>query len=125
MQDVSVLALLGRLVVSLAVVIGLMVVAGRLLGGRSRLGGGRKGASVEVLGRHALGRNASVTVVKAGGRGLVLGVTERAITVLAEVDPAEFEVEADAAVDAAAPPRPAVPGWGALLDAIRERTVRR
>jgi len=119
-QDVSVLALLGRLVVSLAVVIGLMVAAGRFMNGRTRLGGGRKGASVEVLGRHALGRNASVTVVKAGGRGLVLGVTEKAITVLAEVDPAAFETEPEQAE-----PKPVAPGWGALLDAIRERTVRR
>jgi flagellar biogenesis protein FliO len=119
MQDVSVLALLGHLVVSLAVVIGLMVVAGRFVGGRTRMGGGRKGAPVEVLGRHALGRNASVTVVKAGGRGLVLGVTERAITVLAEIDVADAEAEAPESS-----PAP-VAGWGALLDAIRERTVRR
>ena len=111
-------ALLGRLVVSLGVVVGLMILAGRMMGGRARTGGRRPGA-VQVVTRQPLGRNASVTVVRTGGRTLVLGVTEQSINVLAEVDAAEFEP--DPAVQAGPRPTPRP----TLLDLLRERTVRR
>lgn len=114
-------ALLARLFVSLGVVIGLMVLAGRVMQGRARVGGRKTGANIEVLGRHTVGRNASVTIVKAAGKALVLGVTEKSVTVLAELDPAELTVEDEPAPTTT----PAGLNWQSFLQSLRERTVRR
>lgn len=69
-----------RVVLSLAVVLGLLWVMQRRLsrGGRAR------GASnlVSVVGRQSLGSKASVVVVDIDGRRLILGVTEAQVTVL-------------------------------------------
>ncbi|SDK00389.1 flagellar protein FliO/FliZ [Cryobacterium psychrotolerans] len=69
-----------RVVLSLAVVLGLLWVMQRRLsrGGRAR------GASnlVSVVGRQSLGSKASVVVVEIDGRRLILGVTEAQVTVL-------------------------------------------
>lgn len=69
-----------RVVLSLAVVLGLLWVMQRRLsrGGRAR------GASnvVSVVGRQSLGSKASVVVVDIDGRRLILGVTEARVTVL-------------------------------------------
>lgn len=69
-----------RVVLSLAVVLGLLWVMQRRLsrGGRAR------GASnlVSVVGRQSLGSKASVVVVEIDGQRLILGVTEAQVTVL-------------------------------------------
>lgn len=125
----SSIALLFRLVVSLGVVFGLMALAAKGarrvgLGGASSAGGRRRGAPIEVVARHQIGRRASVALVRAGGRGLVLGVTDQSVTLLAETDseellPIEIIPEAQSGTTAAATP------WTALLDRARERTARR
>ena len=143
MEDVSVLALLARLVVSLAVVLGLMAVAARLL---ARRGGGRlsraaKPLSIEVLARHSLTKNSSVAVVHAAGKALIVGVTDSQVTLLSETDISaltEPEVEQDPAstITAAARTRSpwSAPGqtgaaafspWTAMLETLRDRTARR
>jgi flagellar protein FliO/FliZ len=120
----STMAMLARLVVSLGVVLALMAVAAAVL---RRTGGGgfarRKNLPVEIVSRHAVGRRASLALVRTAGKGLVLGVTDHSITVLAETDPDELaplQIEQPAGTLAAA----ASP-WKAFLDNLRERSVRR
>ncbi|MDP9388766.1 MAG: flagellar biosynthetic protein FliO [Actinomycetota bacterium] len=124
MEDVSVVSLLGRLVVSLAVVLALMAGLAHLL--RTRGVGGVRGASravaIEVVARQQLTRAASVAVVRTAGRVLVLGVSDHAVQVLTEVDPETLPVEEERT------PLGAPSGgqsWKAFVDALRERTVRR
>lgn len=106
MAEAGVFELFARLVVALAVVIGLMILLARVLkrrgidltAGARRATGAR--IQVEVLARRALTRNASVAVVQAGGKTLVLGVTDERVTLLSEADD-------DTALGAGAAPRPA------------------
>jgi flagellar protein FliO/FliZ len=129
-MDVSLPALLLRLVVSMAVVLLLLRLAGSLLqrsngGGKVR----RRGrAEVEVLVRQPLGRRSSIGVVRAGDRALVLGITDQGITLLAEGDPDVLVPPAPDPPRTAAPgggPSASLPSWTAVVDALRERTVRR
>lgn len=126
MDDVSLLGLLVRLVVSLAAVLGLMALAGRGLRNRGlagrRLGGGD--APVRVVARQSLSRGASIAVVRAGDRHLVLGVTDSSVTMLTEADADAF-LRPDNQRERPPGVGPAGPSWRALLDALRERTVRR
>ena len=123
MEDVSVVALLGRLAVSLGVVFALMAVAGKLL---RRRGLGTRGTTatsrIEVLARQGLGRASSVQLVRVAGRTLVLGVTESNVTVLGEADP--LLLEAELALSAAEPETPTTPGWGPFLELLKDRTAR-
>lgn len=73
-----------RLIGSLAVVVGLLLVTVRIGARKFRP---RAGAPVRVLHRQALSRGTSVAVVEVGGRVLVLGATEHQISVLTELDP--------------------------------------
>ncbi len=139
---------MARLVFALAVVLGVMYVAARLLKGRvPGMAARRSPVRIEVLGRQGLGRNASVAVVRAGGKALVVGVTETQVTVLAEADEAaletsdgscspstlfdlscsrstNFDVEAEGTRPSWGKPTPR-PSWSGVLDAMRERTVRK
>jgi flagellar protein FliO/FliZ len=96
----------------------------------------RGGWEIDILARKGLGRTAQLAVVRAGGRTLVLGVTEQHVTTLAEADP-----DAVAAIDAANDPDldagaqwtglqgtggpGSGPTWKTMLDVVRDRTVRR
>jgi flagellar biogenesis protein FliO len=132
----STASLLIRLVVSLGIVVGLMLLASKTV--RKRGYGGsaaapKKGApkaDVEVLARKGLSKNSSIVVIRAGGRNLVLGVSDNNVTLLTEAD--EVAVEQELAQDIAVPrtgPTRSAPrsdsAWKALLDHMRERTVRR
>lgn len=83
-----------RLVFSLAVVVGLLLVLARV---GARRFSGRTGALVQVVHRQPLTRTSSVAVVTVGTRVLVLGATEQQVNVLTELDPEEL-VEDDAEV---------------------------
>ena len=124
MQDASVVELLGRLAVSLGIVFALMAVAGKVL--RKR-GLGTRGTTatsrIEVLARQGLGRTSSVQLVRVGGRTLVLGVTETNVSVLGEADPLLLEAEL-ALEQAVEPEKPVTPGWGPLLELLKDRTAR-
>ena len=124
MEDPSIVSLLGRLVLSLAVVFGLMALAARAL---KKRGLGSSGSSptsrIEVLARQAVGRTASVQLVRVAGRTLVLGVTEQSVQVLGEADP--LLLEAEQALQPAVSESPPVPGWGPLLEHLKDRTARR
>ena len=71
-----------RLVASLAVVVGLLLLTARLGSRRFRSGAD---APVKVLHRQALSRTSSIAVVEVGSRTLVLGATEHQISVLTEL----------------------------------------
>jgi len=128
--DVSLFSLFLRLVVSLGVVLLLVRVASGLLqrGGTGRVRRRRGPAEVEVLLRQPVGRRASISVVRAGQRALVLGVTDHTITLLAEDDPDVLVPLAPEAPRTASPAdgsAAAPSAWTAIVDALRDRTVRR
>ena len=120
-------ALLARLAISLAVVFGLMMLAARLLRRRGLSPAANKATSrIEVLARQGLGRSSSVQLVRVGGRTLVLGVTDAAVSVLAEADPLllEAELALTPSTDTTESETPQTPGWGPFLEFLKERTVR-
>ncbi|OIQ82952.1 flagellar biosynthesis protein, FliO [mine drainage metagenome] len=122
----SSLVLAGRVVLSLACVLGLIWYAQRRFAGP--LGRRRPaGPQLSVVGRHTLGRHASVAVLAAGDRRLLIGVTEHGITLLTELDPvvepaadlpSPYEVASTAATAAALSATSAVP-----TSAVRTSTV--
>ena len=73
-----------RLVFSLAVVLGLLLLLTKVGARRFR---GNRDAMVQVLHRQHLSRGTAVSVVTVGSRVLVLGTTEHQVSVLAELDP--------------------------------------
>ena len=75
-----------RLVFSLAVVLGLLLLLTKFGSRRFR---GNKDALVQVVHRQHLSRGTAVSVVTVGSRVLVLGTTEHQVQVLAELDPEE------------------------------------
>jgi flagellar protein FliO/FliZ len=81
-------ALTIRLVFSLAVVLGLLLLCARLAGRRFQ---GRQDAMVQVVHRQPISRNASVSVVNVAGRVLVLGTTDQGIRLLTELDPDQLD----------------------------------
>ena len=142
MSSTSTLVLLARLVFSMGIVLGLMWIAARAL---QRRGFGpvakrqARPVELELVARKHLGRHTSIAVVRAAGQAMVVGITEHEITKLADADLAaidldcELEEEEAAASEAArqgtAAPQQgfATPGqaWKAMLEHVREKTVRR
>jgi flagellar biogenesis protein FliO len=135
-------ALIIRMLVSLAVVLALMYVAARLIdrtrgGSRPRRRPARGSSAVrpgrsvsqsrdlEIVGHRPLGKGASVALVQAADRTWLIGVTETSVRLLSEIPP-----EADSASDDASPAGvtslvSTTPTPVTLLDQLRERTVRR
>lgn len=89
-----------RLIFSLAVVVGLLLLLARF--GAKRFTGGA-GSLVQVVHRQALSRTSAVTVVTVGSRVLVLGSTEQHVTVLTELDPEELVTDEEVAEALAGP----------------------
>lgn len=81
-----------RLIASLAVVVGLLLLTAKFFGRQFQ---SRAGATVQVLHRQALTRSASVSVVVVGPRVLVLGTTDQQVNVLAELDPDELDLDVE------------------------------
>ena len=126
-----------RLILSLALVVGLMLLIARWVVRCYQ----STGSVLDVVHRQQLSRGSSVVVVTTGGRGLVLGVTDQQVSLLAEVDPedlalpepdiATVEVEdPDAAVGRHAAPTPGTgidgsvlspQAWRQLVDGLRKR----
>ena len=99
-------ALVGRLLISLAVVLGLMWLVARRM---KRSGGhGKNGKLIELLSRQQLTRSSSVAVVRVLDQGLILGVTDGHVAVLGEVELDAIQ-EAIATTEAAKASRPARP----------------
>jgi flagellar protein FliO/FliZ len=85
-----------RLIASLAVVVGLLLLIAKVGGRRMR---GRSGSLVQVVHRQPLSRSSAVAVVTVGSRVLVLGTTEQQVSVLTELDPDELDELAEPAAD--------------------------
>ena len=79
-----------RLVVSLAIVVGLLLLLARFGARRFR---GQAGALVRVVHRQPLSRTSAVAVVTVGSRVLVLGTTEQQVSILTELEPEELEID--------------------------------
>jgi flagellar protein FliO/FliZ len=127
-MDGSTIALFMRLIMSLAIVIGLMWAAAHVLRRRGLAPAGRRSQrnlQVELLARKALARNASIAVVRVAGRSMIVGVTDHNITKLDDADIEEIELE-DAGANWTTPQGPTgpVPTWKTMLDQWRSRTVR-
>ncbi len=76
-----------RLLVSLSLVIGLLLLLARFGGRRFR---GNRDSMVRVLHRHHLSRGSTISVVAVGSRLLVLGTTEHQVRVLTELEPEDL-----------------------------------
>jgi flagellar protein FliO/FliZ len=128
MSTAATLALFARLLVSLGVVVGLMWFAARVM---RRRGFGsparRPGVHIDVIARRPLGRNAAIAIVRAGSQGIVVGITDHQITKLADADLDEIDLESADGQWTAAPQGPdgPTPSWKAMLEQLRDRTVRR
>ena len=97
-----------RLVFSLAVVLGMLMLLTRFSAKRFR---GGSDALVRVVHRQPLSRTSAVAVVTVGSRVLVIGTTEHQVQLLTELDPEEIEVPAPASAPASVPalvPAPAL-----------------
>lgn len=132
---------LGRMVLSLSIVLGLLWVIARVGRGRQvgrrpgRAGSGSATQRIEMLGRRSLGRHSAVLVIRAGNRTMVVGQTPQQITMLAECEPDQPESEGETAVAGRAE-EDMMPGlasesgvltpkaWDAFVDRVREMTVR-
>lgn len=108
-----------RMVASLAVVVGLLILTARLAGRKFR---GSSDSLVTVLHRQALSRTSAVSVVSVGTRLLVLGTTEQQVRVLAELDPTDLG-ETSASAPVAAPARVADVAPVAAVAAADETTA--
>ena len=78
-----------RLVFSLAVIVGMLLLLAKFSAKRFR---GGSGSLVQVVQRQPLSRTSSVAVVTVGSRVLVLGTTEQQVQLLTELDPDELDV---------------------------------
>ncbi len=78
-----------RLVFSLAVVLGMLMLLARFGARKFR---GNADALVRVVHRQPLSRTTAVAVVTVGSRTLVLGTTEHQVQLITELDPEEFEL---------------------------------
>jgi flagellar protein FliO/FliZ len=97
-----------RLVFSMAIVLGLLLVLARVSARRMR---GSSDSLVSVLHKQPLSRTTSVAVVTVAERVLVLGTTEHSVSVLAELEPDELPVPEVATPAPVAPAgRPSIRG---------------
>jgi flagellar protein FliO/FliZ len=79
-----------RLLVSLAVIVGLLLVITKL--SRKRFAGNQRNM-IQVIARQPLSRTSAVTVLRVGSQYLVVGATEGSMTLLSELDPDEIDLD--------------------------------
>jgi flagellar protein FliO/FliZ len=153
MASASTFVLFVRLGVAMAIVMGLMFLVSASMKKRGIVSTARRGNGprLDLVARRGLGRNAQVAVVRTNGRDLILGVTDHQVTLLAETEVVEIDLDdidgvddTDTSSDGAtgalagkrrgrartAPPNGgqfATPGqaWKTMFEHLRERTVRR
>ncbi len=96
MSGGSTALLFGRMGVSLAIILGMIWLAAKVV---RRKGVVRTGdtTSLEVVGRRSVGRRSNLLVVKAGERTLLVGCTDAQVSLVADLTPGAAGV---AAVDA-------------------------
>jgi flagellar protein FliO/FliZ len=110
-----------RVVLSLAVVLGLLWFVART---SSKRFGGAARSMVRVVARQPLARTASLAVVEVGERVLVVGVSENGVNLLTELDPSELPTEeqslATAAEAAGDPSLGGADGHGPVPETVRQ-----
>jgi flagellar protein FliO/FliZ len=136
-----------RLILSLAFIAAVLLFAARVA---KKRGLGQGNGLIEVVARQRMGRTSTVNVLRIADVVLVVGATEEHVTLLAEVDgdavdaalrerrvPAHVAAVDDAprghhAARVARSTNPALAGsvfdrngWGAFVNQLRERTVRK
>ncbi len=130
-----------RMVLVLGAIIGLLVAMGRIAqrrqGGMGRLTTKKNGSSIEVLSRKSLGQHVSLLVVRAGERTLLVGQSSQQMTLLTELDDADWESANNASPNKKSAHHLSTPrlapeddltasrAWDAFLYRLREMTVRR
>jgi flagellar biogenesis protein FliO len=137
-QSVSASSLLVQMVVGLVVIIVLIKLASKFVQGRGgrTVGPRARSQAVSVVGRQSLGKGVQVAMVAAGTQTFLLGVTQRQVTLLGEidnatataVDPEESTSSGLQLLRGATPALSAagvVPSWKSALEQMRVRTVRR
>lgn len=102
-----------RLVFSLAVVLGMLMLLTRFSAKKFR---GGSDALVRVVHRQPLSRTSAVAVVTVGSRVLVVGTTEHQVQLLTELDPEELALPAELPFEESLAPAPD-PGFEAGFDA--------
>ncbi len=129
MASASTLMLFVRLILSLAVVIGLMWIAANVLRKRGFAGvasrRGPRGPELELLARRPLGRNASIAVVRVGDHSLVVGVTDHQVTKLGDVEIGEIDLGEDNTWTVSSGANGPATAWKTMLEQMRNRTARR
>jgi flagellar protein FliO/FliZ len=136
-----------RLILSLAFIAAVLLFAARMA---KKRGLGPGNGLIEVVARQRMGRTSTVNVLRIADVVLVIGATEEHVTLLAEVDAesvdaalAERRVPVPAGGDGSGTPGVPAPrgtrptsgvlagsvfdrnGWGAFVNQLRERTVRK
>jgi flagellar protein FliO/FliZ len=136
-------AMVGRLLLSLAAVLGLMWVLARRV---KRPGRTKSTRLIDVLGRQQLSRTSSVAVIRVMDQALILGVTDGQVTVIGETDLEAVQARLEAvaaprkarparrtvtAPDGAPPRRSALTGsalspntWRQTIETLRDLTAR-
>ena len=131
MAAASLTMVLLRLVLAVGVVVALLLFTARLTRrvGTKTHGSGR--ATLQVLARQPLSRHASVAIVAVGSRTFVIGVTDAHVTLLGEHptdapvgQPNEHPNDA-LPIDLLGASQASPAAAGGLLEALRQRTVRR
>jgi flagellar protein FliO/FliZ len=136
--EVNAFEVLVRLLASLGMVVAVILVIAKVVRARGglRLGRASDGPKLDVLDRTSLSRSASIAVVRVGGRGLVVGITDASVTLLAEAPELVDRYEHREAERTAPPVEHEVPEWldatsapeparMNVFEALREATVRR
>jgi flagellar biogenesis protein FliO len=139
-QSVSASSLLVQMVVGLVVIIVLIKLASKFVQGRGgrTVGPRARSQAVSVVGRQSLGKGVQVAMVAAGTQTFLLGVTQRQVTLLGEIDSAtaatttvDPEESTSSGLQLLRGATPAlsvagvVPSWKSALEQMRVRTVRR
>src|ERR1700722_17905344 len=89
---VSVFSLLGRLLISLFVVLMVLIVRKKGRPGSRGAGGRGSRRQVDVLARQSIGKGQTLVTVRLDDRIVLLGVTAQNITTLSELDPAAYGI---------------------------------
>ena len=118
MGDFAVVGTLVKVAITFGLLFLTLRLVGRLHGPSAKVSTPGGARPVETVARSALGRNASVVVVRLGERCFALGVTEQQVNLLTEVD---VDLELPAAGTQLVQTRPA---WRDLVESLRERSVR-
>lgn len=130
----SSVALVGRMALSLGVVLVLVGALARVARRRGGMGfGPARRAKLDVLVRQPVAKAATLAVVRVGGRDLLVGVTPSTISLLLDTEEGALVPAAGAETESVGRQGmlPASQGmfpsspWKVMLEQLRERTVRR